>query len=79
MVAPAERSAAARRKAKTKMTEDHLPVHSFCTLLADLATITKNTVEVKPIRKEPARFEKLTRPTPLQQLPFDLLGVRLVA
>ena len=79
MVAPAERSAAAKRKAKTKMTEDHLPVHSFRTLLADLATITKNTVEVKPIRNDPARFEKLTRPTPLQQRAFDLLGVRLVA
>jgi hypothetical protein len=79
MVAPAERSAAAKRKAKTKMTEDHLPVHSFRTLLTDLATITKNTVEVKPIRNDPARFEKLTRPTPLQQRAFDLLGVRLVA
>jgi hypothetical protein len=79
IVAPAERSAAAKRKAKTKMTEDHLPVHSFRTLLADLATITKNTVEVKPIRNDPARFEKLTRPTPLQQRAFDLLGVRLVA
>jgi hypothetical protein len=79
IVAPAERSAAAKRKAKTKVTEDHLPVHSFRTLLADLATITKNTVEVKPIRNDPARFEKLTRPTPLQQRAFDLLGVRLVA
>ena len=79
IVAPAERSAAAKRKAKTKMTEDHLPVHSFRTLLADLATITKNTVEVKPINNDLARFEKLTRPTPLQQRAFDLLGVRLVA
>jgi hypothetical protein len=79
MVAPAERSAAAKRKSKTKMTEDHLPVHSFRTLLADLATITKNTVEVKPISNDLAKFEKLTRPTPLQQRAFDLLGVRLVA
>jgi hypothetical protein len=79
VVAPAERSAAAKRKAKTKMTEDHLPVHSFRTLLADLATITKNTVEVKPINNDLARFEKLTRPTPLQQRAFDLLGVRLIA
>jgi hypothetical protein len=79
MVTPAERSAAAKRKAKTKMTEDNLPVHSFHTLLADLATVTKNTVEVKPIGNEPARFEKLARPTPLQQRAFDLLGVKLVA
>ncbi len=41
MVAPAERSEAAKRKAKTKVTEDNLPVHSFRTLLADLAIITK--------------------------------------
>ncbi len=79
MVAPAERSEAAKRKAKTKMTDDNLPVHSFRTLLADLATITKNTVEVKRISNDPVRFEKLTRPTPLQQRAFDLLGVKLVA
>ena len=77
MVAPAERSEAAKRKAKTKMTEDCLPVHSFQTLLADLATITKNTVEVTRISNGPARFEKLTRPTPVQQRAFDLLGVKL--
>jgi hypothetical protein len=79
MVVPAERSEAAKRKAKTKMTEDNLPVHSFRTLLADLATITKNTVEVKQLDNKPARFEKLARPTPLQQRAFDLLGVKLVA
>jgi transposase len=77
MVAPAERSEAAKRKTKTKMTEDCLPVHSFRTLIADLATITKNTVEVKRINNGPARFEKLTRPTPVQQRAFDLLGVKL--
>jgi hypothetical protein len=79
MVAPAERSEAAKRKAKTKMTEDHLSVHSFHTLLADLATITKNTVEVERIGNDPVTFEKLTRPTPLQQRALDLLGVKLVA
>jgi len=79
MVAPAERSEAAVRKAKTKRTEDDLPVHSFRTLLADLATVTRNTVEVKDKAGDPARFDKLTRPTPLQQRAFDLLGVRLVA
>jgi hypothetical protein len=79
MVAPAERSTAAKRKAKTKMTDDNLPVHSFRTLLADLATITKNTVEIERIGNDPARFEKLAQPTPLQQRAFDLLGVKLVA
>ena len=79
MVAPAERSEAAKRKAKTKMTDDNLPVHSFRTLLADLATITKNTVEVERSGNDSVTFEKLARPTPLQQRAFDLLGVKLAA
>ncbi len=78
MVAPAERSEAAKRKARTKSTEDASPVHSFRTLLADLATIAKNTVEVKRITDDPVRFEKVTKPTPFQQRALDLLGVKLV-
>lgn len=77
MVAPAQRSEAAKRKARTKMTDDHLPVHSFRTLLVDLGTITKNTMEVKKFGTKPARFEKLPRLTPLQQRAFELLGVKL--
>lgn len=78
MVTPAERSEAAMRKARNKQTDDGLPVHSFRTLLADLATIARNTVEVKPVMGDPARFEKITQPTPLQQRALDLLGTRLV-
>jgi hypothetical protein len=77
MVAPAQRSTAAKRKALTKRTDDGLPVHSFRTLLSDLATITRNTVEVREFA-DTARFEKITRPTPLQQRALDLLGVRLI-
>jgi transposase len=79
MVAPAVRSEAAKRKAKSKITGDNLPVHSFRTLLADLATITKNTVEVERSGNDSVTFEKLARPTPLQQRAFDLLGVKLAA
>jgi len=43
-VAKAQPSPAAKRKAKTKRTDDGLPVHSFRSLLADLATLTRNTV-----------------------------------
>jgi hypothetical protein len=46
-VAQAKPSQAARRKAARKQTEpasgEPLPVHSFRTLLADLATPTRNT------------------------------------
>ncbi len=74
-VAPAQRSAKALRKAVTKQTEDGLTVHSFQSLLGDLATIVKNRVQPKN-EKFPA-FELLTTPTSLQQRAFDLLGVRL--
>jgi hypothetical protein len=46
-VAPARPSPRAQRKAATKQTTDGLPVHRFQTLLADLATIVKNRVQVQ--------------------------------
>lgn len=45
IVAPAQRSAAAKHKALTNQTADGLPVHSFQTLLSDLATIVKNRIQ----------------------------------
>src|SRR6202007_3462032 len=44
IVAKAERSDAGDRKAATKRTQDGLPVHSFRSLLTDLATVTRNTM-----------------------------------
>jgi hypothetical protein len=44
VVAPAQRSPRAQRKARTKQTDEGMPVHSFQTLLDDLATVTKNRV-----------------------------------
>jgi hypothetical protein len=73
-VARAEPSERAQRKAATKRTEHDEPVHSFQTLLADLATIAKNRVRARQPR-DAAPFDVLTRPTPLQQRAFDLLGV----
>lgn len=76
VVAPAGRSAKAKRKAAWKRTEeDDLPVHSFQTLLADLATIVKN--QIQPLIPGSPTFDKLTTPSHLQQKAFDLLGVRL--
>jgi transposase len=45
IVAPAQRSASAKLKALTKQTGDGLKVHSFQTLLGDLATIVKNRIQ----------------------------------
>lgn len=75
IVAPAQRSAAALRKAATRNTDDGLKVHSFQTLLKDLATIVKNRIQPKD--KEIPAFDMLTTPTALQQRAFDLLRVTL--
>jgi transposase len=75
VVAPAERSARAQRKATTKRTDAGDPVHSFQTLLRDLATIAKNRIQ--PKNSSAPAFDVITRPTPLQQRALDLLGVSL--
>ena len=72
-VAPAQRSPAAKRKAAAKRTDDDKPVHSFQTVLADLATIAKNRIQ--PSVPGAESFEKITRPTSNQQRILDLLGV----
>ena len=75
-VAKAEPSPAAHRKAARKRTDpvdgEPLPVHSFRTLLADLATLTRNTVRWA---NAPA-MALLASPTQIQQRAFDLLGVK---
>jgi hypothetical protein len=72
VVKPARRSRAAERKVQQGQTADGLPLHSFRTLLKDLATLSKNTV-----RLASATFDRLTVPTPVQQRAFDLLGIPL--
>jgi len=73
VVAPAQRSASASSKAHTKRTESGLPVHSFQTLLLDLATVVKSLVRPRGTAIRP--FEKITSPSVLQQQAFDLLRV----
>ena len=75
IVAPAQVSDTAQAKARTKRTAEGDPVQSFRTLLADLATVTRNTVAPRLPGAEP--FEVITRPTPLQDKALKLLGVRL--
>ncbi len=77
VVAPAQRSKKALTKAATKRTEENLPVHSFATLLQDLATIVKNKIQ-SHLPGANLTFEKITQPTPMQQKAFDLLGVSLM-
>jgi transposase len=73
IVAKAIRSDAARRKAATQRTDDDLPVHSFQSLLADLATVTRNTMAMADTPKN--TFVLYPELTPLQQRAFHLLDV----
>lgn len=77
VVAPSKRSKKARAKAATKKTSEKLPVHSFRTLMADLATIVKNKFQSHGL-EACLTFEKITQPTPLQQKALDLLEVSLI-
>jgi hypothetical protein len=71
-VAPAQRSADALAKAARKRTTEDTPVHSFTTVLADLATICAN--QIQPADDMPA-FTMTTTPTPLQRRAFELLAL----
>lgn len=73
VVAPAQRSESASAKASEKRTVDDFPVHSFQTLLSDLATLTKNYIRAK-IDGSPM-FVQYTKQTRLQERAFHLLHV----
>jgi Transposase DDE domain len=68
-VAKAVRSPAAQQKAQTKRTVTGNPAHSYRTLLAELATQTRNTTR---LHGHGSTFEKLTQPTALQAQALDL-------
>jgi transposase len=70
IVTPAQRSPKAKSKDLFKRTEDGMPVHSFQTLLKDLATLTSNEVRVGE-----QTFQMLATPTPVQQRALQLLQV----
>jgi hypothetical protein len=73
VVRPAQPSPATVCKQTTGLTPDGQPVHSFRSLLADLATVVRNTIVTAITPLYPITV--VTRPTPLQQKALDLLGV----
>ena len=73
IVAPAQPSPAALRKRASKRAADGLPVHSFQSLLRDLATCTLN--EMTTTLNEAYSFTLVATPTPLQAQAFALLAV----
>lgn len=71
-VAPKQPSRSAKAKAQTKKTPEGQPVHSFRTLLDDLATLTRNTI-VPNIAGAPG-WQQDAEPTPLQTRALELLA-----
>jgi transposase len=73
-VAPAQPSASAKEKRKTKRTEAGQPVHSFRTLLAELGQRCRVTYRVGT-GDDPATFQQVPEPMPLQAEALRLLGL----
>jgi transposase len=73
VVGQAQRSPTAIAKQTTRLTEDGLPVHSFQTLLSDLATCVRNTIVTAITPNHPITV--VSRPTPIQKKAFTLLGL----
>ena len=73
IVAPAQPSPAALRKRASKLTAHGGPVHSFQSLLRDLATCTLN--EMTTTLNDAYSFALVATPTPIQAQAFSLLGV----
>ncbi len=68
-VAKAHRSRAAQQKAQTKRTAAGERCHSYKSLLAELATLTRNTIRLP---RTTATFEKLAQPTAIQARALEL-------
>ena len=73
IVAPAQPSPAARRKRASKVGANGEPVHSFQSLLRDLATCTLN--EVTTMLNHAYSFTLVATPTPIQAQAFTLLNI----
>jgi transposase len=72
-VLKAQRSQQAKTKDASKLADDGLPLHSFRTLLQDLATLAYNITHTS-LNAE-AKIVLTTRPTPLQHKAFSLLAL----
>jgi len=72
-VAPAERSKSAQLKAARRTLDDGTPVHSFSTLIADLATIVRNICRAPKADPDEPTFTVVTTPNPNQQRALSLI------
>lgn len=72
-VAPAVRSQAALRKVSSGTLDDGTQVHSFATLLGELATIVRNTCRAPQAGADAPTFEVVTTPNAKQQRALELI------
>lgn len=72
-VAPATRSQAALDKAMSHTLDDGTPVHSFSTLLAQLATIVRNTCRTPSAGPEAPTFDIVTTPQATHRRALELI------
>jgi hypothetical protein len=72
-VAPATRSASAQAKATTHHLGDGTPAHSFSTLMAELATIVRNTCRTPHAGPDSPTFEVTTTAAPTHQRALALV------
>ena len=72
-VAPAKRSTTAVAKVASHTLDDGTPAHSFATLLAELATLVRNTCRTPHAGPEAPTFDLLTTPNPKQQCALELI------
>jgi len=72
-VAPATRSEAALAKVARHTLDDDTPAHSFGTLMAELATLVRNTCRTPQAAQDAPTFEVLTSPNAKQKRALELL------
>jgi transposase len=72
-VAPAKRSTSAQRKAASKLIDDDQPAHSFATLMAEMATLVRNTCRTPSAGADAPTFEVLTTASAHQQRALALI------
>ena len=71
-VAPAEPSASAQQKKALRVSDEGLPIHSFTTLMAELATRCRHRCRLKSDPESPAIYQD-TDPTPSQARALELI------
>jgi len=72
-VAPAKRSKAALAKVASHTLDDGTSAHSFSTLMAELATIVRNTCRTPNAAPDAPTFEVITTPNAKQQRALNLI------